>query len=155
MYKTWRYKSNPHRSSFPFHTRLLLLFLLNSYTSVPSPKISVALATRCPGTQLDRSCSWASLLLWGPGVPFIFKTAPRVSNCYEEPHFHLSGQPHPEVQTNHQESNPHKSTSSNLCTSNLLYAAACFGQTFWQSSSTDKMQAQRKNAIEEVIYSRG
>jgi hypothetical protein len=44
--------------------------LRGSYSFVASPKIAVALATRCPGTQLHRSHTL------GPGVPVMLKLPP-------------------------------------------------------------------------------
>lgn len=68
---------------FSCHTLFFSFVILrNSYSFVPSPKISVALATRCPGTQLDRSRSGAVPFTLGPGVPFIFRPSYNAFHTY-------------------------------------------------------------------------
>jgi hypothetical protein len=61
-----------HRTAVGFHTMYFFFPFVsrNSYSFVPSPKIAVALATRCPGTQLHRSRTL------GPGVPVMFRPPP-------------------------------------------------------------------------------
>jgi hypothetical protein len=67
---------------FPCYILFSFVILRNSYSFVPSPKISVALATRCPGTQLDRSRSGVVPFTLGPGVPFIFKPSYNAFHTY-------------------------------------------------------------------------
>jgi hypothetical protein len=77
--RTWE---SSYCGRVPYHILFSFVILRNSYSFVPSPKISVALATRCPGTQLDRSRSGAVSFTLGPGVPVIFKPSCNVFHTY-------------------------------------------------------------------------